>query len=98
MMYLVILIASYLLVQPWCATKLEDDVTRSDNVVSWGFCGPDCPIETNAWKTDDTLKVTHHIVDQKEIKIALRLLGIMATSLLLIGLMVTWLGRSTSKI
>ena len=75
-----------------------DDVTKSGNVASWGFCGPDCPIETNAWKTDDTLKVTHHIVDQKEIKIALRLLGIMATSLLLIGLLVTWLGRSTSEI
>ena len=67
-------------------------------MASWAYCGPDCPIETNAWKTDDTLKVTHHIVDQKEIKIALRLLGIMATSFLLIGLMVTGLGISCIEI
>ena len=61
-------------------------------------CGPDCPIHPYAFTIDDTLQVTHHNLDKKEIKIALRLLGIMATSLLLIGLMVTWLGRSTSKI
>ena len=51
----------------------------------------------NNWKTDNTLKVTHHNLDKKEIRIALKLLGIMSSSLLLIGLMVTWLGRSTSK-
>ena len=78
-------------VQPWCATKLEDDVTNKGNVATWGFCGPDCPIEANAWKTDDTLKVTTG-VDQKEIMIALKLHGILASSLLLIGLMVTGLG------
>ena len=52
----------------------------------------------NNWMTDNTLKVTYHNLDQKEIRVALKLLGIMSSSLLLIGLMVTWLGRSTSKI
>ena len=88
----IIVIVSYLHVQPWCATKLEDDVTTQGNVASWGFCGPDCPIETNAWKTDDTLKVTHHYSDQKETMIAVKVLVIMASSLLLIALMVTCLG------
>ena len=82
----------YLLVQPWCATKLYDDVTFFGNVASWGYCGPDCPIETNAWKTDDTLRVTHHNLDQKEMKITLKLLGVMSSSLLLNGLMITGLG------
>ena len=84
------IIVSYLHVQPWCATKLKDD----GEVTSWGFCGPDCPIETNAWKTDDTLKVTHHKVDLKDTMIALKLLGIMSFSLLLIALMVKVLGIS----
>ena len=84
----IIVIVSYLHVQPWCATKLKDD----GSVASWGFCGPDCPIETNAWTTDDTLKVTHHSLDQKETMIAVKLLSIMASSLLLIALMVTCLG------
>ena len=48
--------------------------------------------DTNAWTTDDTVKVTHHYSDQKEIMIAVKLLGIMASSLLLIALMVTCLG------
>ena len=52
----------------------------------------------NNWKTDNTLKVTRHNLKKKEIRVALKLLGIMSSSLLLIGLMVTWLGRSTSKI
>ena len=69
-----------------------DDVTKSGNVASWGFCGPDCPIKTNAWMTDDTLRVTHQKFDQKEMRIALKLLGIMASSLLLLGLMSTCLG------
>ena len=51
----------------------------------------------NAFITDDTLKVTYSNIDEKEIMVALKLLGIMSSSLLLIGLMVTWLGRSTSK-
>ena len=70
---------------------------------SLAYCSVDCPMnddpmDGDVFITDDTLKVTHHNLDQREVKIALRLLGIMATSLLLIGLMVTWLGRSTSKI
>ena len=57
----------------------------------WGYCGPGCPSEDDAWLTDDTLKVSHG-VDQKEMMIALKLHGILASSLLLIGLMVTGLG------
>ena len=66
--------------------------------MEWGYCGLACPSQGDAWSSDDTLKVTHHNLDKKEIKIALKLNGIMALSILLIGLMVTWLGRSTSKI
>ena len=75
-----------------------DDVTKGGNVASWAYCGPDCPIETNAWKTDDTLKVTHHYFDQKEGMIALKLHGIMASSLLLIALMVKLLGISGTEV
>ena len=64
--------------------------------MDYGYCGPDCPTEENAWLTDDTLKVTHGI-DQKEIMVALKLHGILASSLLLIGLMVTCLGMSVSE-
>ena len=58
---------------------------------TWGDCGPGCPYKDDAWKTDDTLKVTTG-VDQKEIMVALKLHGILASSFLLIGLMVTGLG------
>ena len=57
-----------------------------------GFCGPDCPMHPNAFRNDDTLKVTHHY-DQKQLTITLKLLGIMTSSLLLIGLMVICLGK-----
>ena len=59
-------------------------------------CGPDCPFEKNAWKTDDTLKFTASF-NPKEIMIAVKLHGIMASSLLLIGLMVTGLGSQVLK-
>ena len=91
--YFDFIIVQSLHVQPWCATKLED-VPASGNVASWDFCGPDCPIGTKAWKKDDTLKVTHHSVDQKDTMIAMKLLGIMSLSLLLITLMVNVLGIS----
>ena len=60
-----------------------------------GDCGPDCPMHPNptAWKTDDTMRVTHHY-NQKEIMTAWKLYGIMSSSLLLIGLVVTGLGIS----
>ena len=48
----------------------------------------------NAWKTDDTLKVTHHY-DQKEITTAWKLYGILSASLLLIALIVISLGTMT---
>ena len=56
-----------------------------------GFCGSDCPMHPDAFTNDETLTVTHHY-DQKEITITLKLLGIMSSSLLLIGLVVTGLG------
>ena len=49
-------------------------------------------IGENTWTTDDTLKVTHHNMNQKEIMIALKLYGIMASSLLLSGLIVSRIG------
>ena len=52
----------------------------------------------NAFITDDTLKVTYSNIDEKEIMVALKLLGIMSSSLLLIGMMITTLGISASKI
>ena len=48
--------------------------------------------EPFAFTTDHTLKVTHHNFDTNEIMIALKLHGIMSSSLLLIGLMVIGLG------
>ena len=79
-------------VQPWCATKLKDEVTNEGNVASWAYCGPDCPMHPDAFTTDNTMKVTHKL-DRKEKIIALKLLGILAVSLLLIGLMFTGLGN-----
>ena len=46
---------------------------------------------SRTWTTDDTLTVTHH-KDQKEIKVAMKLLVIMVSSFLLTGLMVSGLG------
>ena len=59
---------------------------------TWGDCGPGCPFKDDAWSTDDTLKVTGPYLDQKEGMIAVELYGIMASSLLLIALMVKLLG------
>ena len=61
---------------------------------TWGNCGPGCPFKDDAWKTDDTLKVTHHSADQKETWTAVKLCVIMSYSLLLIALMVKVLGIS----
>ena len=59
----------------------------------WADCAPDCPMHPNALKTDDTLKVTHNY-NQEEMLIGLKLFGIMSSSLLLVGLMVTGLGNN----
>ena len=91
-------------IQPWCSTKVDDDGihagvdtetggTTKEELMNIGFCGPDCPMHPYAFRNDDTLKVTHHY-DQKQLTITLKLLGIMGSSLLLIGLMVTCLGKS----
>ena len=60
----------------------------------WADCGKKCPVnvDVDPWSTDDTLEVTHHNMDLKEIMNAAKLLGIMASSLLLIGLLVIGLG------
>ena len=74
----------------------------TDDTPYWSHCGPDCPIHpdaiTNVFLTDHTLKITHHNFDQIEITIALKLYGILTSFLLLIGLMVTGLGISSSEI
>ena len=62
------------------------------------YCSKDCPVDVIPWYPDNTLKVTHHYSDQKETMIVVKLLGIMASSLLLIGLMVTCLGISGYEI
>ena len=58
----------------------------------WGECGTDCPIYPDIWTTDDTLKVTHHKLGQKETLIPVKLCAILSFSLLLIALMVKVLG------
>ena len=51
------------------------------------------------FKTDDSLKVTNGvIVDEKEIMISVRLIGIMSSSLILLALMMKGLGISGSEI
>ena len=68
-------------------------------MASWAYCGPDCPIETNAWKTDETLKITHkRDMDQKQVMISARLIGVMSSSLILLALMMKGLGISGSEI
>ena len=53
----------------------------------------------DAFKKDDTLKVIHHHgVDEKEIMILVRLIGIMSSSLILLALMMKGLGISGSEI
>ena len=62
---------------------------------NWGICGPDCPMYPNVpWLTDETLKVTHQNLDQEGIMIAVKPLLILASSLPLLGMMVTGLGIS----
>ena len=66
---------------------------------NWGYCGPDCPFKDDAWSNDATLKITHHRdMDQKQIKISVRLIGIMSSSLILLALMMKGLGISGSEI
>ena len=79
-----------------CSTEVDDNGFHVSG--THAVCGPDCPMHPNAWTTDDTLKVTHHYSDQKETMIAVKLLSIMASSLLLIALMVTCLGISCTEI
>ena len=61
---------------------------------NWGDCSENCPVDVNSWSSDNTLtlKVTYNNLDLKNIMIAVKLLGIMGSSLLVIGLLVTGLG------
>ena len=59
-------------------------------------CLPGCPFLADAWTTDDTLRVTHGL-GSEEILIDLKIYGIVASSLLLIGLMVKVLGNKVIK-
>ena len=77
-------------IQPWCYTEVDDNGIGVKG--TWADCGKNCPVDVNPWSTDQTLKVTHHYLDQKEGMIAVELYGIMASSLLLIALMVKLLG------
>ena len=82
-------------IQPWCSTELDHNGIG----LKWANCGPDCPMHHSALKTfttDDTLVVTYHY-NQNEIMMTLKLYGIMAVSLLLIGLMITGLGIHSEK-
>ena len=79
--------------QEWCPTKVDKEGNFIDGM-DWGYCGPGCPSKDDAWKTDETLKLIHHKFDLKDTIIALKLLGIMSFSLLLIALMVKVLGIS----
>ena len=76
-----------------CATKVDDNWYGTD----WADCGPDCPLHPSVFTTDNTLKVAHDNMDQNEIEIALKLFGIIASSLILIGLMVTGLSMSGTE-
>ena len=80
-----------------CATEVNEfGVLEYDN---WAVCGPDCPMDPDALITDETLKVTHHReVDQKQIMISVRLIGVMSSSLSLLALMMKGLGISGSEI
>ena len=69
-----------------CATKVDGGF-----LLEWAFCGPDC-LNGFTFTADDTLKVSHHILDKKEIMIAVKLLGIIVFPLTIISLMVTGLG------
>ena len=84
--------------QPWCSTEVDENGVHVEEQGNWGDCGPDCPMHPNAWTTDDTLKVTHHYSDQKETMIAVKLFGILASSLLLTALIFTRLGIFGSQI
>ena len=59
-----------------------------------GYCGSDCPMHPDAFITDDTLTITHH-QDLEEMMVALKLYGILSSSLLVIGLIVLGLGNDT---
>ena len=84
---MVVVCCSYVIFVPILKNLLVD----FDDLASSTDCFLQCA-EPFAFTTDHTLKVTHHNFDTNEIMIALKLHGIMSSSLLLIGLMVIGLG------
>ena len=81
---------------------MDDSGVHIGGEGNWGYCGPDCPmhpLHPDALTTDETLKVTHHHeVDQEEIMISVKLIGVMSSSLILLALMMKGLGISGSEI
>ena len=74
--------------KPICATSVDE----MGFMKRGSYCLPDCPIHPNAqMTTDDTLRVAHHY-DPNDQMIALKLFGLTASSLLLIGLVFIGLG------
>ena len=77
--------------QGWCATKVDSE----GNIIEPGnrrICGPKCPLKDDAWKVDDTLTLHLHYDVTERIK-TVKLFGILSSSLLLVGIMVTGLGK-----
>ena len=61
----------------------------------------DCPLETKGMyrqKKDESLKVIYNNFDQKDILIGMKMLGITVSALLIIGLMVTAVGKIGYKL
>ena len=83
---MVVVCCSYVIFVP-----ILKNLVDFDDLASSTDCFLQCA-EPFAFTTDHTLKVTHHNFDTNENMIALKLYGIMSSSLLLIGLMVIGLG------
>ena len=85
-------------IQGWCAAEVDKEGNYHDGM-AWGTCDSGCPSKDDAFTSDNTLKVTHsRIVDEKEIMISARLIGVMSSSLILLALMMKGLGISGSEI
>ena len=80
-----------LCIQGWCSTKVDNEgnhIPGPDNV---RLCGPRCPLKDDVWTADDTLIFSQHYDEKERLKV-LKFFGIMSSSLLLVGLVVTVLG------
>ena len=85
---------SYYCIQDWCSTKVDDEGHHIPGPDNFRICGSKCSLKNDAWKADDTLIFRHHYDENERMK----LYGIMSSSLLLIGLLVTVLGILLNEI